>query len=1054
MNSWAVRLCGVIALLAGSWTADASPAHLVRDINTVAQGVSSNPGSFLNQGTWALFFASNGSADLPWATNGTAASTVALGTVPVSVGYPPLQVGSKVFLFGEATPGNPNLTSIWVSDGTPAGSHLVADATGNTAWTGGFPLIAFGSKAVFVGANTSNPTSTLWLSDGVNAAVPVPSAGGQAYGTGPAVAANGHIYFLATSGFNTPPQPWISDGTQATTVPLAAVPNAAPDPTAILPSPLVQVGNYLLFIAYTTTSGRELWRIDTTTNAVSQVTDIAPGTASGVLDMHIGVLGNAAVFTAAADGTTAALWRSDGTAAGTYSIASVKPDSNRFPNYVGTPGNARLLFWVAVTNGDQLWSTDGTAAGTVQLPVSNPSVDQAWQVGSNFYGYALTGSLEVVWRSDGTVAGTQTLAGIPASTTFKDLPVGDDSVVYVRGAGATTNSVYAYSPSAGTTSTIGTYTQLLGLVGGLWGYRQGVLYFDNEDPADGREPWVSDGTTAGTHLLLNIAPETQTRPSDPSAFAEFNSLLYFAADDGIHGNELWRSDGSSAGTQLVADLNPGAAASNPTNLFVAAGTLYFFATDASGNSQFWRSDGTAAGTVALAPVAPLSPIGCAAGGVAVGGTVYFPGSDPVYGSQLWKTDGTAAGTMRVSDISPPGTVCNLAGFSGRVWFAAGGGGEGDNYLWTSDGTQAGTQPFKDAAGDTLVSPGEYVQIGQLLYFWASYETLLGQLWQTDGTPAGTHAAQPFTTAQVQVLGIAGPVAGQIVVAIETNGGSGQFWVVSPNFTSPVQLGPQLGLARVYANNNVAFLYGQAGTTGNISAQLWASDGTPGGTQDMFQGQLAVVPGTFSDFRGQTMFQLGNGAGASWIRTDGTSANTFATLAVSAASGWGEAGQNFFFVGNDSTNGNELWAITNDPPVAAADDLGTVVSSQSVTYDVLANDKDDDGSLNPASLTIVTQPTGGTVTVGAAGSVTYTARAGFTGSDSFTYTVADMQGAVSQAATVTVSVVAASTGGGGGAGKGGGGGGSVSPEMLLLLAALAFQAALRRRSTIRGSRSPM
>ena len=38
-----------------------------------------------------------------------------------------------------------------------------------------------------------------------------------------------------------------------------------------------------------------------------------------------------------------------------------------------------------------------------------------------------------------------------------------------------------------------------------------------------------------------------------------DGTLYFVANDGITGQELWKSDGTTAGTEIVIDLNSGAA---------------------------------------------------------------------------------------------------------------------------------------------------------------------------------------------------------------------------------------------------------------------------------------------------------------------------------------------------------------------------------------------------------------------------------------------------------------------------------------------------------------
>jgi hypothetical protein len=71
--------------------------------------------------------------------------------------------------------------------------------------------------------------------------------------------------------------------------------------------------------------------------------------------------------------------------------------------------------------------------------------------------------------------------------------------------------------------------------------------------------------------------------------------------------------------------------------------------------------------------------------------------------------------------------------------------------------------------------------------------------------------------------------------------------------------------------------------------------------------------------------------------------------------------------------------------------------------VLANDSAANGALDPASVTIGTLPKLGGVTRNADGTLTYTPRQ-TAGTDTFTYTVRDSFGLVSNAATVTVIVL--------------------------------------------------
>jgi hypothetical protein len=99
-----------------------------------------------------------------------------------------------------------------------------------------------------------------------------------------------------------------------------------------------------------------------------------------------------------------------------------------------------------------------------------------------------------------------------------------------------------------------------------------------------------------------------------------------------------------------------------------------------------------------------------------------------------------------------------------------------------------------------------------------------------------------------------------------------------------------------------------------------------------------------------------------------------------------------------TNGG----TTNQAPTAS-DDSASVTAGQSTTIDVLANDQDSDGSLDTSSVAIVSQPTTGMATVENDGTITYSAPSGASGDVTFTYTVADDDGATSNEATVTVTV---------------------------------------------------
>ncbi len=90
---------------------------------------------------------------------------------------------------------------------------------------------------------------------------------------------------------------------------------------------------------------------------------------------------------------------------------------------------------------------------------------------------------------------------------------------------------------------------------------------------------------------------------------------------------------------------------------------------------------------------------------------------------------------------------------------------------------------------------------------------------------------------------------------------------------------------------------------------------------------------------------------------------------------------------------------NSPP-NAVDDFADTVQNTAVTINVLANDSDPESQ--PLTLVANTQPANGGVSCQPDGNCTYTPNSGFTGVDSFTYTVQDSVGATSNA-TVAINV---------------------------------------------------
>src|SRR5262249_33201786 len=208
-------------------------------------------------------------------------------------------------------------------------------------------------------------------------------------------------------------------------------------------------------------------------------------------------------------------------------------------------------------------------------------------------------------------------------------------------------------------------------------------------------------------------------------------------------------------TALVKDVKPGEPDSNPTNLTNVNGTLFFASRGYSGTySELRKSDGTAAGTTIVKSCTPQRKGTSLPGNRNAGnGRMFVTGYDSTHGAELWKSDGTAAGTLMVKDVKPGWAGSyprNLTNVNGTLFFVAGDT-TSDSDLWKSDGTAAGTTLIKYVSppppgGSTLGSdPSNLTVVNGTLFFTAADGTTGSELWQSDGTAAGTTLVKDVNT---------------------------------------------------------------------------------------------------------------------------------------------------------------------------------------------------------------------------------------------------------------------------------------------------------------------
>jgi ELWxxDGT repeat protein len=158
------------------------------------------------------------------------------------------------------------------------------------------------------------------------------------------------------------------------------------------------------------------------------VKDIHPGAGSSGPSELANV--NGTLFFAADDGVHGReLWKSDGTEAGTVLVKDINTGMDRsypiegFPYYLpygSSPHqlvnvNGTLLFWAyGSQNGPEaLWKSDGTAAGTVLVKnISDVRFSDLTQLSNTLFFTRVNAA--GLWKSDGTAAGTVLVKGIKA----------------------------------------------------------------------------------------------------------------------------------------------------------------------------------------------------------------------------------------------------------------------------------------------------------------------------------------------------------------------------------------------------------------------------------------------------------------------------------------------------------------------------------------------------------------------------------------------------------------------------------------------------------------
>ncbi len=769
---------------------------------------------------------------------------------------------------------------LWFSDGTEAGTLLIQDMAAVNI--DNIYELTVADSLVYFRAYSSNGSSGLWRTDGTTLGTfQIEQMPGGASGGSPGNLkfVGGNLFYnrFYTQTSSTKVETWVTNGSPGTAVQLHPGDTM---PYGLAFGGFTELNGKVLFAAYTSDFGNEIWQTDGTPDGTTLLKDCYPGVGSGD-PRSLTRLDNRLLFEAAEPGQSRTIWSTDGTEAGTLVLNNFTSGGR-----IMTHGNKAYFIARSPFHSNwTIWQTDGTSGGTELLGGAFSTVRHAFVLQSGLMVLYASGPDNVYrwWLND---LNTQILepfkpvyvdngGGLDFGL-FKKIAALGDQILFVAHDG---NSAQVYradkdKPGAISLTTFQHPYYFSGpqslIANGARGYFRVQV---GSNPIE-MEIWSTDGTAAGTGPLpfhaggsagtnseWNIAGAFKQdlifrelrsdsailwryRPSTDSflllqAYSSFSYPTFIQADDKFYftasqtaGNEeLWGSDGTPTGTYLIKNFTPGNGGGARIYQFYFDGQfLYFRADDGQHGREPWRSDGTPAGTFMLADIHPYGPSN-PYDFTALNGLVYFIARDTVQNGTLWQTDGSTAGTVLATQLPPSSDM--LTGFAGRLFFVA----EDSLYgkeLWTSDGTISGTQLFLDILpGKHSAQPDQLTVFDSLLFFTAFSPEHGRELWQTDGTPQGTKMVQDI----IPGPGSSSPLefsilADRLYFSAYAPDSGRELWVYAPAGTTPVKVQPenQVSNFRVFPNptsRSRGIVIQQTGSTASVQqVRLMDATGRP------------------------------------------------------------------------------------------------------------------------------------------------------------------------------------------------------------------------------------
>jgi ELWxxDGT repeat protein len=587
------------------------------------------------------------------------------------------------------------------------------------------------------------------------------------------------VFFLAAGAFLTTGAPPLQGDDPGAPAHRVADLATVPAPVGVEPRIAGRHGGHVYFHAFDPTRGRSLWRTDGTAAGTEPFLDFCPG-ACGAEVTAFASFGDRFLFVTGADRREGdvRLWVSDGSREGT---APIHRFGYRFaPQIELAVAGDRVFFQDSDReHGLELWSSDGTAEGTAMHDdvCPGPCDGHPFDLTPFGDGLAFTAATPATgrepWRAGPVAGGALRLADT--------CPGGCGTVDYLA----------AHS---------------------------GLLYFNGTETNFDGDPWVSDGTVAGTRRLVDVAPGTLTSGLQYSF--EIGAQVYLVLATPPVQPKLWRTDGTPEGTVPAFEVL-GALAGWDIPSFAppaAGGRLYFWALRNGESRRTFLAFEAATGTTRELGTDLSTWSNTALPFEPLGESLLFLGREDGI-EDLWVSDGTAAGTRLLHRTSAAGhdTILpfDFAVLGGRQVFVAGSEGR---QVWASDGTLPGTRSL-EVSTEPSSSPEELTPFDGRLAFTATRDGFLRELWTTTADDSGAVSVPGSVQARHLT-----PSSGGLVFARVDDDHSP--WLLPGPDEVPVRLAdiPLVHELEPTADGRVFFVDVGEGQ------RLWVTDGTPGGTR--------------------------------------------------------------------------------------------------------------------------------------------------------------------------------------------------------------------------------